>query len=125
MALAEEAAALAGLPLVCSKNLERDLAVALAMIYLTQSEGLGSGILLAMAYGVTVVASRTGGIPEVIEDGVNGILVENEAKSIVDGLNRIRGVCAKLGSRPRNSPKPLHRIAHAERHPRFLPKGSE
>lgn len=89
MALAEEAAGLAGLPLVRSHDLERDLAHARAMVYLTHSEGLGSGILLAMAHGVTVIATRTGGIPELIEDGVNGILVQNEAKSVAEALRRL------------------------------------
>ena len=75
--------------IVRSKNLEADLSRAKAMIYLSQSEGLGSGILLAMAYGVPVIASRVGGIPELIEDGVNGILVENDATAVADALKRV------------------------------------
>src|SRR6202040_3835343 len=70
-------------------DLEADLPRARALIYLTRSEGLGSGILLAMAYGVTVIASRVGGIPELIEDGVNGILVPNEPDALVAALSRI------------------------------------
>jgi len=38
-------------------------------------EGLGTSILDAQVLGVPVVATRTGGIPEVVEDGVNGLLV--------------------------------------------------
>jgi hypothetical protein len=89
MALAEEAARLAGLPLVRSTNLEADLPRARALIYLTRAEGLGSGILLAMAYGVTVIASRTGGIPELIEDGVNGVLLQNEPSAVAAALHRL------------------------------------
>lgn len=113
MALAEKAAVLAGLPLVCSKDLERDLASARAMIYLTQSEGLGSGILLAMAYGVAVVATRTGGIPELIEDGVTGVLVENDPAAIADALRSLNPRrCQVLGRAARETVQKRFTIPH-------------
>jgi glycosyltransferase involved in cell wall biosynthesis len=37
-------------------------------------EGLGSSLLVAMACEVPICASRTGGIPEIIQDGVTGYL---------------------------------------------------
>jgi hypothetical protein len=89
MALAEEAAKLAGVRLERSSNLAADLPRARALVYLTRSEGLGSGILLAMAHGVTVIASKVGGIPELIVDGENGILVRNEPTGIADAFRRI------------------------------------
>jgi len=98
MALAEEAARLAGVEIEMSANLEADLPRARALVYLTRSEGLGSGVLLGMAYGVTVIASRVGGIPELIEDGVNGILVENEARAVAAALS---GIDPKLGQTAR------------------------
>jgi len=89
MALAEQAARIAGVEVVLSDNLERDLPRAGALLYLTRSEGLGSGILLAMAYGVAVVASNVGGIPEIIRDGENGLLVENDANAVAMALRRL------------------------------------
>ena len=52
------------------------------------TEGLGSAMLDAMACSRPVVATRTGGIPEAVEDGVTGLLVPPQddaalAKAIV------------------------------------------
>lgn len=44
-------------------------------------EGLGTSILDAQASGVPVIATNTGGIPEIIENNTNGILVEPENNS--------------------------------------------
>jgi len=40
------------------------------------TEGLGTSLLDAMACSRAVVATRAGGIPEIVEDGVTGVLVE-------------------------------------------------
>ena len=40
------------------------------------TEGLGTALLDAMACGRAIVGTRTGGIPEVVEDGVTGRIVE-------------------------------------------------
>ena len=67
-------------------NLESDLEEAAVMLYLSESEGLGSALLLAMSRGVPVAASDLPAIREVIHDGVNGILVRHDAGSIQSAL---------------------------------------
>ena len=51
----------------------------------SRSEGTPRALLEAMAMGTAVVATRTGGTPEIVEDGVSGMLVEAEDAS---GLGR-------------------------------------
>jgi glycosyltransferase involved in cell wall biosynthesis len=72
-----------------SSNLERDLQTARILLYLTRNEGLGSGALLGMSAGIAVIASRVGGLAEIIEDGVNGMLVENNATAIAQCVLRL------------------------------------
>jgi hypothetical protein len=69
-----------------SARLPAALAEIDALVYLSNSEGLGSGILMAMAYGLPVVASNTGGIPEIVADGKTGYLVENTSDAVKQAL---------------------------------------
>jgi glycosyltransferase involved in cell wall biosynthesis len=45
----------------------------------SKSEGLGSSALMAMSYGLPVVASRVGGLPEVVEEGRTGRLIDPDS----------------------------------------------
>ncbi|MFN2384404.1 MAG: glycosyltransferase family 4 protein [Gemmatimonadota bacterium] len=53
------------------------------------TEGLGVVLLEAMAYGVPVVATRMGGIVDIVEDGVNGWLVEDSVPALAAGVARL------------------------------------
>lgn len=54
------------------------------------AEGLSNVILEGMAAGVPVVATRVGGNPEIVEDGVSGLLVPpRDASSLVEAIGSL------------------------------------
>jgi glycosyltransferase involved in cell wall biosynthesis len=71
----------------------------------SRTEGLGTVTLEAMASGLPVVASRTGGIPEAVEDGVTGFLVPPEdADALAAAIERLiddRALRLRLGEEGR------------------------
>lgn len=63
----------------------------------SRSEGLGSAALLAMARGRAVVASRVGGLPEIVEPGRSGWLVEpGSAQELADAIVAAASDCERL-----------------------------
>jgi hypothetical protein len=87
-ALLRDVAAEAGLSIQYSTALVRDLEHAALFVYITHSEGLGSAALLAMAAGVPVVASNVGGLPEIVQNEITGILTENDKPAIVRAIRQ-------------------------------------
>ena len=69
------------------------------------SEGMPMALLEAMAYGMAIVATRAGGIPELVEDGVTGLLVEP------DDPEALAAALARLAA----DPDLRHRLASAAR----------
>ncbi|HUF89550.1 MAG TPA: glycosyltransferase family 4 protein [Gemmatimonadota bacterium] len=53
------------------------------------TEGLGVVLLEAMSYGVPVVATRRGGIVDVVDDGRSGLLVEDDPTALADGIRAV------------------------------------
>lgn len=55
-----------------------------------RQESFGRVAAEAMARGIPVIASDCGGLPEVVEDEISGIVVpRGDAQSLADGLDRI------------------------------------
>lgn len=56
----------------------------------SNAEGIGGVLLDAMYFGLPVVASRVGGLPEIVSDGENGILVRPRSpEQLVEALRRL------------------------------------
>jgi hypothetical protein len=89
--VAMEAARLAGMELLLTQNLERDLPQGSSFVYITYAEGLGSAALLAMSAAVPVIASRVGGLPEVVRDRETGLLVDNDPRAVAAALVELAG----------------------------------
>lgn len=65
------------------------LAVSEIYAHISYQEGLPHSLLDAMASSKAIVASRIGGIPEAITDGVEGLLVDNRETEIKDAIERL------------------------------------
>ncbi|MGA2184354.1 MAG: glycosyltransferase family 4 protein [Bryobacteraceae bacterium] len=72
-----------------SADLAADLPRARVFLYIANAESSVFPVLQAMAHGIPVIASRVGGLPEVVEDGHTGILVDNDAQSVASALARV------------------------------------
>lgn len=114
-ALGREAAQRAGVPLLLSNNLEQDLPSARALLYLSEMEGLGSAALLAMSHGVPVIASKVGGLPEIVLPEKTGLLVNNDVEDIARAIRRLMSdpsLAHRLGDTARETVRNGFTLAH-------------
>ena len=81
---------LSGVKISFAEDLAADLQTASIFIYLSLSEGLGSGVLLAMSAGVPVIASRIGRNSRDRNHEESGLLVDDRPESAVAAINRLQ-----------------------------------
>lgn len=59
------------------------------LVHPSAREALGLVLLEALRHGIPVIACRTGGVPEVVRDGHNGLLLPpGDENALADGLRR-------------------------------------
>lgn len=76
------------------------LAAANVAVLSSKQEGLGTVLLDAMAFGTPVAATAAGGIPDIVEDGVSGLLAPvGDAEALAGAIVRLvedRDLAARL-----------------------------
>lgn len=71
-------------------------------VHSSRSEGLGSALLEASVAGLPLVGSRVGGIPEIVQHGVNGLLVDaDNAEQLADAIEQVLTLKNNYGERAR------------------------
>ena len=68
-------------------------------------EGLSNSLIEAMANGLPVISTRVGGSIDIIEDGINGLLVDvNDVDQLTKAISKIledSGLATRLGKNAR------------------------
>jgi glycosyltransferase involved in cell wall biosynthesis len=93
-----------------SDAVARALDDAALLVLPSRSEGLPRIVIEAFCRGRAVVGTRVGGIPDIVEDGINGLLLEPEdPEALADALARCltdRELLARLSAGARRSAEP-------------------
>jgi glycosyltransferase involved in cell wall biosynthesis len=91
-------------------EVSRALDESTVLVLPSRSEGLGRVVVEAFCRGRGVVASRVGGIPDLVSDGENGLLVPpGDASALADAVVRALGdreLAERLGAAGRMSVEP-------------------
>ena len=93
--------------LVDTARLRREIAAARAIVMFSWQENAPTIIAQAMAAGKPVIASRVGGIPEMVDDGETGFLVEpGDVPALADRLRMVLNdeqLCFRMGRKGRQA----------------------
>lgn len=88
---------------VDNERMRSEIATARAVVVFSRQENAPTIIAQAMASGKPVVASRVGGVPEMVDDGETGFLVDSEDEAaLADRLARLlddQQLCLRMGRR--------------------------
>jgi glycosyltransferase involved in cell wall biosynthesis len=91
-------------------DVARSLDESTVLVLPSRSEGLGRVVVEAFCRGRGVVGSRVGGIPDLVNDGENGVLVPpGDAAALADALVRVlrdRELAERIGAAGRTSVEP-------------------
>jgi glycosyltransferase involved in cell wall biosynthesis len=86
-------------------ELKREFDAATTLVLPSRSEGLGRVIIESFARGRPVIGTQVGGIPDLVEHGVNGLLVpSNDAGGLASAMVRLLSdgeLAARLGRQAR------------------------
>lgn len=97
-------------PAVPNEEMPRLLDEATVLVLPSRSEGLGRIVVEALCRGRPVVATRVGGITDLVRDDANGLLVpSNDPAALADALVRVlsdRPLAARLAAAARPSVEP-------------------
>ena len=97
-------------------DVARALDEATVLVLPSRSEGLGRVVVEAFCRGRGVIGSRVGGIPDIVEDGVTGILVSpGDAPALADAIVRVlsdRSLAERLGGAAHGAVQPWLATPH-------------
>jgi glycosyltransferase involved in cell wall biosynthesis len=96
-------------------DVRRILSVSDIFVQPSVMEGLGISILEALAMRVAVIATEVGGIPEIVKNEYNGLLVEPKSrKSLLAAMLRLKENTALRARLSENSLKSVARFSYAD-----------
>ena len=86
----------------------------------SNKEGIGGILLDAMDRSLPVVAARVGGVPEIVKDGENGVLIDarspGQLRDVILRLHNDRDLGARLGAQGREFARDFTADAMAEKY---------